>query len=293
MNFAKRIAHSKTLRFLGPVLLIYLLLKRISGSAFAGILFAAGLYFSSPLIFCFQPYSLGELILWIEDRSEGQKIAIITTAITLLGFVLAFWQASLIWKDQKRTEIRLLACDEISEFFNKAWEAALVVAFHAESIAELKRDMQENPADVDSVMSNARHMLNKTQEFTESRKELSRLVVKVHVLKDRHFLVLSQHYMLMHAFDVAKSRLEDISRKMWFFAPLSADDPGHYLRMLAAEEGTDFVAVAQSIEESRTQGSAASGALRGGVLGNLFPPSVFSWFELRESMKKVREDSDG
>jgi len=64
-----------------------------------------------------QPYNFSELMLWLDQLSENSKTAVLTSIITITGFLIAFSINSTIQKQHLMSQMRVEASNDIEVFF--------------------------------------------------------------------------------------------------------------------------------------------------------------------------------
>ncbi len=99
------------------LLQIYLALEFIFrflvGSLYGILILLIILYFALPYFTDIQPYSFDELLLFVMNLDPQYKVAILTSLITVVGFLIAFQTATTTWKQQMHTNLSLQAANDI------------------------------------------------------------------------------------------------------------------------------------------------------------------------------------
>jgi hypothetical protein len=67
-----------------------------------------------------KPLGSRELVLWFEDQRDDVKLALAAMLLTLMGFMIAFWTASMTWRRQKELELRIEASKAVHARFERA-----------------------------------------------------------------------------------------------------------------------------------------------------------------------------
>lgn len=236
MKIVEKLISANSKKLLTPILFLLVFLRWVFRSAPGILIISTAAYLAAPLLLKTEPLTFKDFISLIDSSSEERKIAIFTSIITLAGFVVAFWQASLIWKNQKKTEITVQAIDEISEFFSECWNLSLKIQLHAESVVDLHKTIAGELVELNEAHSKTKFLIGRTGEFVESRNKLSEMTIKVHALRSKHYLIIAESWLKLKYFYGCEKSLTRISELMWFYCPISADNSTQYLKMIAAED---------------------------------------------------------
>lgn len=265
-----------------------------------GLLFTSLiLYFLTPMIFGYRPYSFYGLADWVISQNENVQIAIAGSLLTTIGFVTAFSISNSAWRLQRRVEVRLEVGKELHSFFREAWDNSLVLQLYAEEIIAVKKSLQEFSAlpeierqnfDWSTLESQVIFLKQRTTRVIEERSRLSELVQKVHSIRSRYELILSQSIILMKGFDRAQESLTLISEKMWFLVLDTNSDIAHtfaFIQRVDSKGWEDFLAIA---EDRRMKGEMALGNINGKILGDLFAPNIWTLVSFNRIMRQISKE---
>lgn len=132
----------------------------------AAILFVAGVFvflrllITTPvgwLIAAIIVYSLlphlspAGLLDWILGQDKETKVAFGTSALTVIGFLVAFSTAHSAWRAQQRALIQLATGNEIYAFFRQVWNDTLTLELFAERLVKTRQIVVSRklpPADI-------------------------------------------------------------------------------------------------------------------------------------------------
>ena len=131
------------------------------------------LYFNLYSIAQVSPLTPTELLLWIDGLSAQYKVAIFTSIITITGFIIAFYTATLSWKNQVRTQLKVQAADEIEKFFAIVLSNITTVIIHIESLVNTVKNIQSGLTDAE-VRFAISYEQSKREEFISARDAISR-----------------------------------------------------------------------------------------------------------------------
>lgn len=266
-----------------------------------GLLFTSLIfYFLTPVIFGYKPYSFYSLADWIISQNENVKIAIAGSLLTTIGFVTAFSISNSAWRLQRRVEVRLEVGKELHSFFREAWDSSLLLQLYAEEIIDARKALQDFSAlpelerenfDWSVLESQIIFLKQRTARVIEERNRLSELAQKVHSIRSRYELVLSQSIILMKGFDSAQKSLVMISERMWFLVLDVNADIAHtfaFIHQGDSKSWEDFLAIAG---DCRINGEVALGQINGKILGDLFTPNIWTIFSFNKIMRQIAKEN--
>ena len=288
------------------LLLCYIILRLILHFFIAniygiGILFVS-LYFLSPHITDVQPFNLSELIIWSTEQSDTLKALLVSSLVTVIGFMIAFQSATKNWKDQLIANIRVQASNDIDEIYTRINELINSINMYVDNNLEILSKIKNN-ADSIEIDSGVRFVLSRTESFFSERQELSLLNSKAFQLYSRYSMIFLA---TQNTFDMLERINESVSKvtdKMWILAPTidinNADYLKHYLNYVDEDK---YRELSLQCNESHSYIAGMAGAVRGKLIAKIseFNLSVFLniirkgkffvnlWSDIKKIDKKYR-----
>lgn len=248
------------------VLPVLLVLRFLVGTVWGVFFLSAVVYSVSWLTGDSKPLSLGQLVLWIDGLPTESKTAVITSLLTVLGFLAAFHTATLNWKAEALAQLKAHVAGEIELFFTEATRLTTDAQIYVRSLVNV----------VNAAHAGGQHFaasfeieraLEQLPKYLATRDRLSAMAVEVHELSGRHHAVLSSVWGATKILEECAESFADITKKMWVHLPYIK--AGHsnlideFLRQVDVRECAAFVACC---ERNKAFISGASGGLRGSLL---------------------------
>lgn len=251
-------------------------------SAYGYLLLALIAYYLAGWFAASRPLTPSELGQWLIVQPRDVTIAIAQTLVTVVGFMLAFAVANFAWRNQRRTELRLAAGDEIQGFFQEICDLLISMGIYAELLSEM-RAMLDSPSSQSEVGSKADAVVRRTPEFVAARQRLSRLAIQVHSLRQKHELVLAQQFLAMRCFQAAQDALERASKSMWILAPESIESPVGTMMFVSKCDSTTWKTFEKDADEARKRISMTAGAIRGLFISDVIKPNASMLAHIRKT----------
>lgn len=207
------------------------LLKRfLFGTVFGSLLSALALYWAMSTFGESRPFTADQLAIWFSDLPIESKTSIAASLLTVLGFVIAFHTATVYWKEQTRTTLRIAAAEEIEHFFDEVARRTVDAQIYADSVisettkAHASGFNPESVAAIDRLIANA-------PAFLELRQRLTAMSVEVHRIPGKHYSLLLSLGGAVTALEDCAGAFSEIAAAMWVHVPVVA--PQHPNRTAA------------------------------------------------------------
>jgi len=232
------------------------------------------------------PLSFGELLLWLSSQPEAYKVAIISAALTVVGFVVAFHTATMNWRNQLKAELKAQSAGEVEEFFAVVSRLISDVSIYVRSLVDAVNTIQrgESQQDAEFAVSWA---LNESQKFVATRNQLSQAQIEVHRIKGRHYTILSSGWGLPATFDHAVEAFNKVGERMWIRLPVvNVNDPNHlqnFLNQVNVAECNQFLEAAERY-------SGPISMLAGSIKGYLMSPIMGLSFPMYAGLVAGRKE---
>ncbi|MDL2044902.1 hypothetical protein MT371_25675, partial [Vibrio parahaemolyticus] len=100
-------------------------------------------HFSEALL-GYPAYSFEELMVWLDALSNEMKIAIVSSLVTVIGFLVAYASATSNWKSQLLANIKLQASGELNAFFTEVGSLVTDCEIYADETIEVSEQIRKS-----------------------------------------------------------------------------------------------------------------------------------------------------
>jgi len=240
----------------------YTLVSKVEGIFILSLV----LYFFSCELGLGDPYSFTELILWVDNLSEGAKISIVSSLITILGFLIAFNIGAAHQKQQFVSQMKIEAVTDVEEFFNAASRNSTAAKLFAQYLLDITSHIN-NHADANTILFHMKNVMRDTEKHYAIRASLQQQAIEVHRLIGKYAIIFAHSWGAINKIETANGALEEIANKIWFKTPLlDPNDPNApilFLEQIDTQECTSFI---ETYNVNYSKMNSYSGGLRGSML---------------------------
>jgi len=279
---------------------VTMILRFLFSSTFGALVLAIWLYIYVGAYTLTDPLKPMELIWWLVELPVDYKVALISSIVTVGGFVIAFHIATQNWKDQLKAKLKAEAAREIELFFTGVCRNITVATIYVESLVEAVDEINKVGITADTDFS-VRYALEKTYKFLAARDALSEASIEVHRLISKNHSLLSTGFGVPANAKCAAEALMEIREVMWIHVPIVDMKSQNYIKSFVDQinlaEYKNFLKVCK-INYGKISG------LSGGIQGYLTAPIwgfsftmlanlLFSKKEFREAIEELHKDFNG
>jgi len=266
------------------LVLVYIILRLILHFFIAniygiGILFAI-FYFFSHHITGVQPFNPIELIDWFAEQSDTLKALLVSSLVTVTGFLIAFQSATKNWKDQLVANIRVQASNDIDVVYTRINELISSINMYVDDNLKILSKIKNNAASIE-IDSSLKFVLSKTDKFLSERQELSLLSSRAFQLGSRYSMIF---FLSQNTFDMLERINESVGKvtdKMWILAPtIDINNPGYLKHYLWYVEEEKYKELSLQCNESHSYIAGMAGAVRGKLTANIFGVNLSMLFNI-------------
>ena len=251
------------------VLPVVLLLRFLVGTILGVFFLSAILYWAMWTMEEPKPFTLSQLVLWIDGIPSESKTAIVTSVLTVFGFLIAFHTATVNWKAEAVALLKAKVADEIEAFFTEASRLITDAEIYAKSLVEAVNFFHSQGATTEAIFKIQR-TAEKTSAFLTTRDRLSAMSVEVHSIAGRHYSVLSTVWGATKALEDCAAVFAQITQLMWIRVPnVHADLPNPIAQFLSQVNVAECVSFVDYCRGNRGFISGATGGVRGALLAPL------------------------
>lgn len=262
-----------------PIFYILVTVVTISKMFFSTVLgtlvLAIGLYFLAPHVGLGNPFSLSQLISWLDSLAADYKIAVFSSLLTITGFVIAFHTATVNWRSQLQAQVKSHAAGEIEEFFAHVARNITDANIYVESLVELVDKIQKSK-NIQELEFDLSWVVERAQLFIGTRNQLSQALVEVHRMRGRNYSVLSGGWGLEETFEKAAEAFDKIGSTMWINVPIiqlnHPDRFQHFINFVNVSDCKRFLDACEKYQDPITMlAGSIKGYLLSPIIGFTFP----------------------
>lgn len=188
------------------------------------------------------PLNGPELLAWTVSIPESIKIAVGSSLLTIIGFLIAFQSATKNWRDQMAATVALEASRDIHRFFTEASRNVTTIQIFAEQLVEF-RTRALNAQNVNDVAFEIDFVNDTLSDFLQARARLKQMNIEVHDLLPRYSAVLASSRRSIADLVSATAAFTGIIQHMWFTVPV-----------VRSTHPTALVSFVQAIDEGACNG---------------------------------------
>ena len=272
--------------FLNGLQLLVYIWTFIVSSIYGFFLFSACVYLLSEFLFGVEAYGFSEMVAWFSATPTEVKTAILTSSVTVLGFLMAFATAAYSWKSQIRAQLKLQASEELGNYFVKFSSIVNEFISHVDQVVDVYKQVEESPHG--GAMFMVRHVRSNGVSAIEKRMLISKLSLDIYSLDSRYSRVIQFLPGLEGRMSDSIQAIKNITADMWIQIPIELgsnnDELQSYVEQVDSEECRDFIRMAKS---NLSVLAASQGAIRGALQSEFIGLSFWHVFYSFKNMKDM------
>lgn len=289
LAFFKKLPPSISVPAFYGLVSIALIVRFLIASTYGALILVLGFYVYVAEFTSINPLTPSEMGLWLVTLSQGYKVALLSSFVTVIGFVVAFHTATVNWRNQMRAQLKAQAAGEIESFFALVSSNITTASMYVESLIETVNEIQKGESIADASFSVA-YQQDTAKEFLAARDVLSKASIDVHRLIGRNHNLLSTGWGLLASTKLAADSLSNVTKVMWLHIPVvNLDDPNHiqsFLNQLNVTECNKFL---EACNLSHGKISGLSGGIQGHLTAPIWGFSLTMFANLIGSRKEFKE----
>lgn len=251
---------------------------------------ALGLYYYSDSLWGVKAYTFPQLIDWFVTQSEGTKTALLSSMVTVIGFMIAYATATYNWKAQALSQLRMQAAGEIDAFFAQCTKLTTDCQVYADALVAAVNKIQKE-CTIEEAMFLAHYNRNQVQPFLQQRQQLASLGIEVHRLQGRYTGLLVLTPGLKSNMELAIKALTNITEKVWFHVPFHIDGDQNPIQTFINQVNVnDCIVFSKAANNNFGQLNFTSGSVRGHLQSTVVGFSLWSLlflFRERDGFKQA------
>lgn len=276
--------------YMSVVVIYRLIFKTIYG----GLLLSAALYLYVDKFTETEPFNGLQLLDWFVSLDTEFKTAILVSIVTISGFVIAFYTATLSWQNQMRANFMLEISKEMDDFFSKVIRSNIIAILHVKDMLRVVNKIKEQSVTLEEAEFMVDYNVSGSAKFVEARESLVNDSTKICSLIDHNYIILASKLGAIDHASASSSALNDIVQKIYIHLPyVTPGDPNRvnqFVDQVDVDKCTELVNIC---EKSETIISAAAGALRGQLQHKIIGYNailIMHVFKMRKNMRIFAED---
>ena len=268
----------------------YLLLRFLFASTYGSLFLVFFIYFLVNEYSSIKPYTAMQLMWWLDALSSEYKVAVISSFVTVVGFIVAFHSATINWKNQMKAQLKIQAADEIENFFSIVSSNITTMTLYVESLIDIVNKVQKGTSSEEESNFSISYNQKKASELIAARDTISKASVEVHRLISRNYNLLSTGWGLLNAVNIAAKSLSNVAGKMWVHIPIvDINDPKHiqsFVNQVNITECQDFL---NTCEANEMKISGISGGIQGYLTAPIWELNFTMYANILTNRKNFRE----
>ena len=191
IDYFKKIPPSVSVPIFYGFVLVGFTLRFLFATVFGALILVVGIYFYIEYCTTVSPFNSIELVTWIISLEAGYKIALLSSSVTIVGFVVAFHTATINWRNQMRAQLKVQAAGEIENFFAAVSRNITTADLYVKSLIETVNEIQAG-ASLHMAYFSVDYAQKKAGEFEAARNLLIEASIEVHRLIGRNHNLLAR-----------------------------------------------------------------------------------------------------
>jgi hypothetical protein len=236
-----------------------------------------------------KPYSINELLIWTTTLSSEYKVALLSSLLTISGFLIAFQTASTNWKQQMKAQLNSLVANEIEQFYSEVSNLVSSAEIYAESIIDAVSKIQNGIPDQEAIFK-IKRIIERTSSFLATRIRLSELSIEVHRILGKNYSLLSTAWGATKSLEQANKAFAEIAQKMWVRPPyLQPEDPDIIDLFLSQVNVAEYNVFIDCCSNNCNFINGATGGIRGQLLSQIVGFNFATYVGLLTDRSKFKE----
>lgn len=241
-------------------------------------------YFKADELFSITPYTPEQLLIWFSSQSESTITALLSTIITVIGFMLTYATATANWKGQLLANLKLQAAGEIDAFFSEYSKLVTSCEIYAKSLIDAVNKIQ-NGCTLEEAIFLTDYTYRQGEIFQRNRQQLIGMGINVHNFQGRYSTLLLSSHSLKSSLESAITAVTCINDKIWINVPFHipgfiSSDEQKIINFVEQVNITDCLALNETITKYQSQLNLSAGKLRGQLMATVVRFNIWTVFNL-------------
>ncbi|KAB7690713.1 hypothetical protein [Plesiomonas shigelloides] len=265
--------------FYAFITLMYLI-RFFVGNIYGIFLLTLFMYYRADDLFGVSPYTTEQLVFWLVSQSETTKTALLSSFITVIGFMLAYATATANWKGQLLANLKLQAAGELDVFFSEYSKLATGCQIYASALAEAVDKIQKN-CTLEEAIFLASYNRDQGQLFIQKRQRLVAMGIDVHSFQGRYSTLLLSAPNLKSSLDAATSAVTSINEKLWINVPFHIQGDENVVQTFVNQVNiADCLALKSAVDAHHGELNFSAGRVRGNLMSTVVGFNIWTMYHL-------------
>jgi hypothetical protein len=214
------------------------------------------------------PFGVTELVFWFEALDAGAQGLVLSSAITIVGFVVAFQSATLNWREELQANLRKETIDDIDATYTRICELMRSLGIFADWNLEVLRRIGDG-ASQQEIFAAVSFAASQAQKIQTERSQLAELGARANQLVGRHSQVLFASGNSWSELAKVNQKINQITGgTMWVTLPLiDLSQPDWQNRYLSLVDGEKYRALKDACESTDQFVAGITGGIKGRIWG--------------------------
>lgn len=244
------------------------------------VLVVAVAYWLLPTLTGIHPLTLVQVAQWVMGQPLPVKTALLTSFVTIVGFMMAYASAMANTRAHLRAALRLQAASDIESVYQQC--RGLIIECQVYVNGVITTLQQFNLVDDHSKLENqCRWWGSQTRRFFEAREQLVRLNSEVYRLPGKYGTLLGTVPALGRYLENAAKAYQSICERVWIQAPeVAPGDPSPQSTFIKLSDIDGAVKLRDAIYENLPEINWLAGGIHGGLVAPVVGVNFWSIFHL-------------
>lgn len=240
-------------------------------------------------------FSPGELITWVFSQENEIITSILTTIITVIGFMAAYSAGVASWKKQQEFSLEHEFCRDLEQFSADLMKSLSVCERHIRKAIILNDEMNKEQRNDNYIRYALKDVFTNHSEWASNQGKIAYKASDYYDLTTRHTVLLANKWWVSLHMARIESQLDSISSEIWVYLPPGFDDFSEellqdiivmYKQSLELESYQNLLT---QIEITRNVVSRAVGGIKGIIYFSILKPGVGFLLSVIRLIKGVQE----
>ena len=270
--------------FYAFITLMYLI-RFFVGNIYGIFLLALFIYLKADVLFGVVPYNSEQLMSWLVSQSESTKTALLSSFITVVGFMLAYATATANWKGQLLANLKLQAAGELDVFFSEYSKLASDCGIYASALVEAVDKIQKG-CSLDEAIFLAGYNRDQGQIFIQNRQRLTAMGIDVHGFQGRYSTLLLSAPGLKSSLDAATAAVSSINDRLWINIPFHIQGDQNVVQSFVNQVNVvDCLALKSAVDNYHGELNFSAGSVRGNLMSTVVGFNIWTIYYLFHQSK--------
>jgi len=265
--------------FYAFITLMYLI-RFFVGNIYGIFLLVLFVYLRADDLLGVAPYNAEQLIFWLVSQSESTKNALLSSSITVLGFMLAYATATANWKGQLLANLKLQAAGELDVFFAEYSKLATDCKIYASALIEAVDKIQKK-CTLEEAIFLAGYNRDQGQIFIQKRQRLMAMGIDVFSFHGRYSTLLLSAPGLQSSLDAATAAVSSINDMLWINVPFHIQGDEEVVQTFANQVNiADCLALKSAVDTHHGELNFSAGKVRGNLMSTVVGFNIWTMYHL-------------